>query len=90
MAPTDTDKFKADVFHVQKRNEQLSSNTTNTGRLLSPGMEQQGQLAQSIRDRFIELINTRSVDVSDPGLWKGRHGARLLAYYLEQLAETAA
>ena len=70
VALADTNKLSADVFHVQTRLEQHSAHPINTRQLLSPEMEKRGQLAQTIHDKSVKLVNARSGDFADPDPWK--------------------
>ena len=66
VAPHDTDKFEAPLYDVQAQWESLRAYPVNTGQLLDPTMELRGRKACDIFNKFVEKINMRSSDFSDP------------------------
>ena len=66
VAPHDTDKFEAPLYDVQAQWESLRAFPVNTGQLLDRTMELRGRKACDIFNKFVEKINMRSSDFSDP------------------------
>eukprot|EP00904_Undaria_pinnatifida_P011935 jgi/Undpi1/7872/HiC_scaffold_24.g10344.m1 len=66
VAPHDTDKFEAPLYDVQAQWESLRAYPVNTGQLLDLTMELRGRKACDIFNKFVEKINMRSSDFSDP------------------------
>eukprot|EP00904_Undaria_pinnatifida_P008636 jgi/Undpi1/4902/HiC_scaffold_19.g08254.m1 len=66
VAPHDTDKFGAPLYDVQAQWESLRAFPVNTGQLLDRTMELRGRKACDIFDKFVEKINMRISDFSDP------------------------
>ena len=66
VAPHDTDKFEAPLYDVQAQWESRRAFPVNTGHLLDRTMELGGRKACDILSIFVEKINMRSSDFSDP------------------------
>eukprot|EP00904_Undaria_pinnatifida_P001833 jgi/Undpi1/11650/HiC_scaffold_36.g13945.m1 len=66
VAPHDTDKFEASLYDVQAQWESFRAFPVNTGQLLNRTMELSGRKACDIFNKFVEKINMRSSDFSDP------------------------
>ena len=66
VAPHDTVKFEAPLYDVQAQWESLRAFPVNTGQLLDRTMELRGGKACDIFNKFVEKINMRSSDFSDP------------------------
>ena len=66
VAPHDTDKFETPLYDVHAQWESLRAFPVNAGQLLDRTMELRGRKACDIFNKFIEKINMRSSDFSDP------------------------
>ena len=66
VAPHDIDKFEAPLYDVQAQWGSLRAFPVNTGQLLDRTIELRGIKACGIFNKFVENINMRSSDFSDP------------------------
>ena len=66
VALHDTDKFEAPLYDVQAQWESLRAFSVDTGQLLDRTMELRGRKACDIFNKFVEKIDMRSSDFSDP------------------------
>ena len=66
VALHDTDKFEAPLYDVQAQWESLRAFPVNTRQILDRTMELRGRKACDIFNKFVEKINMRSSDFSDP------------------------